>query len=109
MEQSSAGKVADGVGHALDREAVASDVHDGDTGDLADAALEVAVARRHDVALGRRHALDDAVVRVRALVRARQPLEPRVARNPQRHTELWPQLLELACWSRAHRRCHKKE
>ena len=109
MEQSSAGKVADGVGHALDREAVAGDVHDGDTGDLADAALEVAVARRHDVALGRRHALDDAVVRVRALVRACQPLEPRVARNPQRHTELWPQLLELACWSRAHRRCHKKE
>ncbi len=45
---------------------------------LADAAAQVAVAGGDDVALVLANALADAVVRVRASVRARQPLDPRV-------------------------------
>ena len=45
---------------------------------LADAAAQVAVAGGDDVAAVLPHALADAVVRVRARVRARQPLYARV-------------------------------
>mmetsp|Transcript_3231 Transcript_3231/g.7503 ORF Transcript_3231/g.7503 Transcript_3231/m.7503 type:complete len:225 (+) Transcript_3231:1382-2056(+) len=69
--------------------------HDGHSGDLADAPLQVRVARRHDVALVLPHALAYAVVRVRPRVRAGQADEAGVLGHPQRHPVLLPQLLEL--------------
>ena len=56
--------------HAL----VALDEHDWHARNLADAAPQVAVARRHDVAAVLLHSLADAVVRVGARVRAGQAL-----------------------------------
>ena len=107
------GYTAQVVRQPLDGVLVVADVHDGDARDLADAALEVLVARCDDVTLvllfvaGRRvhtkrrellatalglcklaatpylrDALHEAVVGVRALVRADQPLEARVFGNP---------------------------
>ena len=43
------------VGHALDGVLALCDKHDGYAGDLADAALQVTIARRHDKAAVLRH------------------------------------------------------
>ena len=65
----------------LDRIPPPDDIHEWDPRDLAYASSELAIARRDDVAFVRRHTLDEAVVRVRARMRARQPLEPRISRD----------------------------
>ena len=91
----------------LDGVFVLLDVHDGHARDLADAALQVLVAGGHDVALVARHALAQAVICVRAGVRARQPLYARVLRHLGssfwgKFGVLGPGFLGLARW-REHR------
>ena len=62
---------------------------------LPNPALEVLVAGGDDVALVLRDPLDEAVVRVRPLVQAREALEPRVLHDLQRekkhliHVKQW--------------------
>lgn len=65
---------------ALDDVLAVRDVHDGDARDLSDATLQLAIARRDQVASVLLHALEQAVVGVRAFVCAGQALEARVLR-----------------------------
>ena len=72
------------------------DVHDGDTRNLAQSPLQVAIAGGHDVAAMLGDSVDQAVVSVRPLVGAGEPLEARVLGDALGHSELRPQLLQLS-------------
>lgn len=63
------------------------DVHERNTRNFAHAPPELAVARRDDVAAAGGDALDEAVVGVGALVRAREALEARVAGDARGRAE----------------------
>ena len=64
-----------------------SNVHDGDTRNLSDSALQVLIAGGHNVALVLHHAVDETVISVSSLVSAGQPLKPGVLGNPSDITQ----------------------
>jgi len=80
--QSWNGRTAKDVGQTLNTIPMVTDIHDWDAGHLADATLKVAITRCDNVDLVLVHALDQAVVRIGASVRARQALKPRILGNP---------------------------
>lgn len=71
------------------------DEHNWDTGDFADAALEVLIASGHDVALVLGDPVHQAIVGVGARVRALDPLEAGILGDAQGHPVLLAQLLQL--------------
>jgi len=70
-------------------------VHDGHTGNLPDAVLQVLVVGGHDVALVLTHPFHQAVVRIGALVQAGQSLESGIGDDAQGQFVLVAQLLQL--------------
>jgi len=61
---------------------VLRDVHDGNARDLSDAALEIAIARRNNIALVLPYALNQTVICIRAGVCAREALKTAILDNP---------------------------
>jgi len=72
-----------------------SHVHDGHAGNLPDAILKVLVVGGHNVAFVLAHPLHEAVVRIGALVQARQSLESGIGDDAQGQLVLVAQLLQL--------------
>ena len=69
--------------------------HDGHARHLPDPPFQIAIVGRHDVDLVLHDAIDDAVVRVHALVVALQPLPPLVPRDAERDAVFAAQPLQL--------------
>lgn len=69
--------------------------HDGYPRNLAYPSLQVGIARGDNIALVLPDALADAVVGVRAWMRARQPHEPRILRHPQRNPVFLSEFFQL--------------
>jgi hypothetical protein len=67
------------LGHSLDGVLLLCDVHDGNTGNLPDAALQVTIAGANNVALVLGHTFHQAVIGVGSLVRALQDGKPGIA------------------------------
>ena len=67
---------------ALDAVLPRGNVHDGNTRDFPDSALQVLIAGGHDVTLVLRHTVHKTVISVSPLVGAGQPLKPGVFGNP---------------------------
>lgn len=88
-------EISSRIRHSFDGVLMLGDIHDGDTRDLSYPALKVPIIRGYDVAPARSDPLHDAVIRVRALVRAGELLEPRVPRDLERNAVLGAQLLQL--------------
>lgn len=79
----------------LNRVLVLGNVHDWDTGNLANAIFEALVAGGDNVAAMLGDAIDKTVVSVGALVHAGEPFEARISGNLECQSKLGPELLQL--------------
>ena len=69
--------------------------HDGHTDNFPDSSAQILIACGHNVTLVLGDSLHNAVVRIRALVQAGQPLESRVLGDAQRDPIVLSELLQL--------------
>lgn len=84
------------LGQPLNDIRVSADTHDRNTWHLADPPLQIRIICRHNITLMLHYALNNTVIRVRALVATCETLNPRIAGQPQRNAKLRAQLFELS-------------
>lgn len=83
------------VRQALNTTLAACNVHQWDTRDLAHAATQFTITRGDNVALVALYPLNDAIIRIGALVRALEALEPWVPSDPKGNAVFGTQLLQF--------------